>query len=89
MKSKEIISTTQSRALGIPRESVRHVLKFDLNLYPYKIQIKQKLTQADIDKRVTMCEWFCDTIEDNPDFLDHLVLRRSILSAVRTFQQQE
>ena len=19
-----------------------------------------------------MCEWFCDTIEDNPDFLDHV-----------------
>ena len=60
------------RRYGIPRESVRHVLKFDLNLYPYKIQIKQKLTQADIDKPVTMCEWFCDTIEDNPDFLDHV-----------------
>ena len=61
-----------SQELGIPRESVRHVLKFDLNLYPYKIQIKQKPTQADIDKRVTMCKWFCDTIEDNPDFLDHV-----------------
>ena len=48
---------------------MRRVLKFDLNLYPYKIQIKQKLTHVDIDKRVTMCEWFCDTIEDNPDFL--------------------
>ena len=62
----------RSQELGIPRESVRHVLKFDLNLYPYKIQIKQKLTQADIDKRVTMCEWFCDTIEANPDFLDYV-----------------
>ena len=25
-----------------------------------------------MEKRVTMCEWFCDTTEANPDFLDHL-----------------
>ena len=23
-------------------------------------------------KCVAMCEWFCDTIEDNPDLLDHV-----------------
>ena len=62
----------RSQELGISRESLRHILKSDLHLYPYKIQIKQKLTEADMEKRVTMCEWFCDTIEDNPDFLDHV-----------------
>ena len=54
------------------RGSLRRVLKADLHLYPYQIQIKQMLTEADMAKRVTMCEWFCDTIEDNPDFLDHV-----------------
>ena len=62
----------RSQLLGISRESLRRVLKEDLHLYPYKIQIKQKLTEVDIEKRVTMCEWFCDTIEANPDFLDHV-----------------
>ena len=62
----------RSQELGISRESLRRVLKADLHLYPYQIQIKQKLTEADIAKRITMCEWFCDTIEDNPDFLDHV-----------------
>jgi hypothetical protein len=35
--------------------------KIRSHLYPYsyKIQIKQKLTDADKEKRVTMCEWFC------------------------------
>ena len=23
-------------------------------------------------KHAAMCEWFCDTIEDNADFLDHV-----------------
>ena len=62
----------RSQELGISRESLRRILKSDLNLYPYQIQIKQKLTQADMEKRVTMCRWFCDTIEDIPDFLDHV-----------------
>lgn len=51
---------------------MRRILKSDLNLYPYKIQVKQKLAQADIEKRVTMFQWSCDTTEDNPDFLDHV-----------------
>ena len=54
------------------RESLRRILKSDLHLYPYQIQIKQKLTEADLAKRVAICEWFCDTIEVNPDFLDHV-----------------
>ena len=62
----------RSQELGISRESLRRVLKADLHLYPYQIQIKQKLTEAVMAKRVTVCEWFCDTIEDNPDFLDHV-----------------
>ena len=62
----------RSQELGISRESLRRILKSDLNLYPYQIQIKQKLTQADMEKRVTMCRWFCDTMEDIPDFLDHV-----------------
>ena len=62
----------RSQLLGMSRESLRRVLKKDLHLYPYHIQIKQKLTEVDMKKRVTMCEWFCDTIEANPDFLNHL-----------------
>ena len=43
------------------RESVRRVLTSDLHLYPYK----QKLTDADKEKRVTMCEWFCNVLEND------------------------
>ena len=44
--------------------------KEDLHLYLHQIQIEQKL--ADVEKRVTACEWFCNTIKANPDFLDDL-----------------
>lgn len=60
----------RSQELGIPRESIRRILEQDLHLYPYRIQIKHKLTQRDKDMRVAMCRWFCDKIDEDPDFLD-------------------
>ena len=60
----------RSQELGIARKSVRRILLKDLHLYAYRIQIKQKLTQADKDKRVVMCQWFCEKIDMDPDFLD-------------------
>ena len=62
----------RSQELGINRESVRRILIADLNLYPYRIQIKQKLTLDDMRKRVIMCQWFCDKIDAVPDFLDNV-----------------
>ena len=46
----------RSQELGINRESMRRILIAGLNLYPYKIQIKQKLTLDDMRKRVIMCQ---------------------------------
>jgi len=40
--------------------------------YPYRIQIKQKLTPDDMRKRVIMFQWFCDKIDAVPDFLDNV-----------------
>jgi len=41
-------------------------------MYPYRIQIKQKLTPDDKRKRVIACQWFCDKIDAVPDFLDNV-----------------
>ena len=48
----------RSQELGINRESVRRILTSDLNMNPYRIQIKQKLTPDDMKKRVIMCHCF-------------------------------
>ena len=61
-----------SQQLGINRESVRRILIADLHMYPYRIQIKQKLTPDNMRKRVIMCQWFCDKIDAVPDFLDNV-----------------
>ena len=50
----------RSQELGISRESIRRILVKDLLFYPYRIQIKHKLSQADMEERVAMCRWFCE-----------------------------
>lgn len=62
----------RAQLLGLTRSSVQRILSVDLSLYPYRIQIKHTLTDADKAKRVTMCQWFMDTIEEDPHFLDNL-----------------
>ena len=62
----------RSQELGINRETVRRILFTDLHLYPYRIQVKHKLSPDDMRKRVIMCQWFCNKIDDEPDFLDNV-----------------
>ena len=45
-------------------------LKKHLKLYPYRIQIKHKLTPAHMEKRSVMCSWLEKKIEEYPDSLD-------------------
>ena len=60
----------RSQELGLSRASLQRILKKDLQLYPYRIQIKHKLTPEDVEKRLVMCRWFENKIEEYPDFLD-------------------
>ena len=62
----------RSQELRMTRESLRRVLTSDLHLYAYKIQIKQQLTDADKEKRLTMCEWFCNVLENDENFLENV-----------------
>jgi len=62
----------RSQELGINRKSVRRILIADFHMYPYRLQIKQKLTPDDMRKRVIMSQWFCDKINAVPDFLDNV-----------------
>ena len=64
----------RSQELGINCESIRRILVKDLQLYPSKIQIKHKLTQTDMEKRVAICRWFCGKDDENSDFLNDFVV---------------
>ena len=60
----------RSQELGLARESLRLILEDDLKLHPYRIQIKHSMTDSDKEKRVLMCEWFRDMLQEDPDFLN-------------------
>lgn len=62
----------RGQELGINRESVRRILVQDLNLHPYRISIRQTLSDRDIEQRVTMANWFKQRVENEPDFLDNI-----------------
>ena len=40
-------------------------MKQDLNLYPYKLEIKQTLTDRDKEQRFQMCTWFNEMMEND------------------------
>ncbi len=58
--------------LGLSRSTLGRILKCDLHLRPYHIQVKQKLRVADKQDRRVMCQWFIERLEENDDFLNEL-----------------
>ena len=71
-QSPKTLQRRCSQELGLPRSSFHRILKNDLQLYPYRIQIKQTLRQNGMAKRVEMCQWFESKIEENPEFLQNV-----------------
>lgn len=45
-------SSAVARASGIPQSSVQRILRHRLGLYPYRLQVNQKLSDTDHEKRV-------------------------------------
>ena len=62
----------RSQELGLSRSSVHRILKNDLQLYPYRIQIKQTLTQNDMANCVETCLWSESKVEEMTDFLQNV-----------------
>ena len=52
----------RSQALGIKRTSLMRLLK-ESNLKAYRLSVRQKLIEADMEKRVKMAQWF----QENPE----------------------
>ena len=42
--------------------------------YPYKLQILHHLNEDDPDRRMQMCEWFSDKLDENVSFTKDFIL---------------
>ena len=77
-KVQESVDQSQSRCLQRGAKnldsvfSIRRILIHDLKLYHCWIRIKHQLNQANLEKRVAMCHWFSQKINDNEEFLNEV-----------------
>jgi hypothetical protein len=62
-----------AQQVNITHTSVRRILKNDLKLYPYKVQLLHQLLPADSVHRVTFSEWFVNKCREENDFVQYLI----------------
>jgi inhibitor of nuclear factor kappa-B kinase subunit alpha len=67
MNSPEKSVRRSSSETGIPRTCIHDILKKDLKLFPYKIQIMQKLSITDQVQRLDFCRWAADVADTYAD----------------------
>lgn len=73
LKGKEKTSTRQiEMETGIARQTVHRILRQDLQLFPYKMQFKQKLHRGDKAARLSFCTEFGKRA--SPRFIDNLLM---------------
>lgn len=59
-----------SAQMGISRQSLQTIMHKDLNLFPYKIQMTNKLNAADLPIRLEFCQKFLQMVEDDENILN-------------------
>jgi transposase len=59
--------------LGVPKTTISRILK-EQRFHPYKLQILHHLTEDDPDRRLEMCEWFSNKLDENDRFTEDCVL---------------
>ena len=72
LQSPKQSSRKRCQSLNLTKSRLMGVLKDDLNKYPYRIQMVQKLTTADKTKREAMAVKLLENREASPTFLSFL-----------------
>lgn len=64
----------RSQQLGIPRSTLQRILRVDLQLFPYKIQLTQKLLPADKPRRLDWAQRVIEMAEEDEQFWHKIIM---------------
>jgi hypothetical protein len=64
----------RSRELGLSRTSLRRILTKDLKMFPYKIQLVQKLKPTDHPQRLNYAIRIQELARENNEFIHELIM---------------
>lgn len=84
LRTQETVEDVRQRLIDEPTKSLRKlkqevglsygtcqkILKKDLHLYPYKMQVYQELLPADYNRRLLYCQWFMQRLMNNDELLN-------------------
>lgn len=54
-----------SQEINLKKSTLHNVLKQDIGMHPYKVQMFQELLPPDYDKRIQYCQWFTENLNNN------------------------
>lgn len=74
IRSPNRSASRQSIALHISNRTLRRILHSDLHFHPYKIQVVQKLKEADKPLRVAFCRQFLQILKNDENQLNFLMM---------------
>ena len=65
---------THAQALRMSDSSVRRILRSDMSLHPYKLQVVHPLSNRDREMRLQFCRQFVGILTENPDLPNKLLM---------------
>lgn len=63
----------RGQELGIARSSLHRILRIDLHLHPYKIQLRQFIDADDHKDRRTFANWALERLDADPNFFRKII----------------
>lgn len=77
---REMSIRRRSQQLGLCYSTTWKILRKDLGVKPYKIQLVQELKPHDLPQRLTFGEWALAKLEEDPLFIEKLCSATKLIS---------